>query len=342
MKILIVGDPHIRTEYLNVCESFCSQIKRLVKKGNYDFVVVLGDVLHNHEKVNTVALNTAVNLFEYISKKTELFVLVGNHDYINNSQFLTSNHWLNCLKTCDRITVVDELTHFSLNSKNFVLCPYVPNGRLLDALNSNEEIDWKNADIIFAHQEIRSAKINSNGRLSTTGDVWYSNYPLLISGHIHHKQKIENVIYPGSSLPTSFSDSEQKYVLEYFINESSKNESSDESEVIGEENYIPLDIPIKITTHISINEMNEIDEKNVDENNRLIIEGSNLDFEKLETKNKLKKLEKNGITVVKRVKEMSKEFDKSEIDNNFYNQLKNLISKESDSENLLALFTKLI
>ena len=96
-KILIIGDPHLRAEYMNIVELFCDQIKSICQKNNYEFIVVLGDVLHNHEKINTTVLNKAIDLFETISTDTKLFVLVGNHDMIDNSQFLTTNHWMNCL-----------------------------------------------------------------------------------------------------------------------------------------------------------------------------------------------------------------------------------------------------
>lgn len=325
-KILIIGDPHLRTDCLDICELFCNQIKKIVDENIFNFVVVLGDVLHNHEKINTVALNMAVDLFKYVSQQYKLFVIVGNHDYINNSQFLTSNHWMNCLNGYNNIYVIDKVMTYADSNKQFMFCPYVPNGRLIEALNTVEI--WKSMDIIFAHQEIRSSILNSNGRISTTGDSWYKDYPLLISGHIHHKQKNENVIYPGSSLPTSFSDSDQKYVLIFTLHENNSYN----------EDYIQLNIPLKITKHISLNDI-DTNLETIDKNTRLIIEGDQNSFDEIKTQSKLKQLQSRGINIVKRVKE-STESRVCISDNNFNKQLKQLIEKEINSGDLIKIWNK--
>lgn len=328
INFLVVGDPHLRTDCLDICELFCNQIKEIIMDNKYDYAIILGDVLHNHEKINTTVLNMAVNLFEFISKKTKLYVIVGNHDYINNSQFLTSNHWMNCLNGYENIHIVDNVVKVIHDQHKFVLCPYVPNGRLEDALNNID--NWKNVDIVFAHQELRSVKLNTNGRISTTGDIWYKNYPTIISGHIHHKQKIDNIIYTGSSLPTSFSDSDKKYVLHFTLN-------NDENYV---EKYILLNIPTKVTTHITANSLKSIDH-DLNSNNRIIIEGVSTDFESVEIKQCIKNLEKNGVTIVKRVKENKKMPDVLN-SNDFHTQLKSLIAEETNNDDLLKLYTKLL
>ena len=38
----------------------------------------------------------------------ELYVLVGNHDYINNSQYLSGNHWMTVFKGWENVKVVDK------------------------------------------------------------------------------------------------------------------------------------------------------------------------------------------------------------------------------------------
>ena len=36
-------------------------------------------------------------------------LLVGNHDYINNQQFLTNNHWMNAMKDWNNVTIIDKV-----------------------------------------------------------------------------------------------------------------------------------------------------------------------------------------------------------------------------------------
>lgn len=335
-KILIIGDPHIRSEYYDVCNLFCDQIKNIIlkNKDEYKFVVILGDVLHNHEKINTIALNLATNLFEFISQYLELYILVGNHDYINNSQFLTSSHWMNCLKGIYNINIIDDV---KVKENKYMFCPYVPNGRFIEALETNKEYKWQDMNIIFAHQEIRSVKIFGNKK-STSGDNWHIDNPLLISGHIHQKQKLNNnVIYVGSSLPTSFSDEDDKYILEFEIDALL-------------ENYIKLDIPIRKTKYITINEFNNdyLKQNNFNKNERIIISGNANEFEYIQSE--IKKIEKQGITIIKRLTTTNNEDDenkKSSASNeknniNFYEQLKMTISKQEKSEELNVILNKIL
>ena len=75
-------------------------------------------------------------MFETLSKLKPLYILVGNHDYINNSQFLTDNHWLNCFKNKNNIHIIDNVLLCNHNNLNVIMCPYVPDGRFIEALNN--------------------------------------------------------------------------------------------------------------------------------------------------------------------------------------------------------------
>lgn len=347
-KILVIGDPHIRKEYLHIAELLHKNIVDILKQrgSEYSFVVILGDVLHDHGKISTNAMNIAIDLIKTISESHKLFILVGNHDMINDSQFLTKNHWMNCLKTMNNVTIVDEVISYERKKKKYVMCPFVPTGRFIEALNTLNEKEginensckWQNADTVFGHQEIRCAKMNGDGFPSTKGDVWNSNYPTLISGHIHHKQKLDNVIYPGSSVPTSFSDSEQKYVLEFNPRD-------------GSENYIALNIPVKITNTISVEEFDELEE--FDKNVRIIVEGSQIELEK--RLKQFKKLKTDGLNISERIikdKKLDDDRDgkrenrekRNPIDrkNLFIDNLHAIIDHEENSEELYKIYNKFV
>ena len=84
-------------EFLNKLEIAISNIP------NLDYIIILGDVLHNHETLHTESLNLAVLFFKCCKKYAKTFCLVGNHDYTNNSSFLKQNHWLN-VACCSSVT----------------------------------------------------------------------------------------------------------------------------------------------------------------------------------------------------------------------------------------------
>lgn len=279
--ILVVGDCHLREKHMLVAESFCKQIMNLIKSKKYEYVVILGDVLHNHEKINAEVLNMANTFFKEIADIVPLFVLVGNHDMINNSQYLTDKHWMNCLKGFKNITIVDRV----VSAHNNLFCPYVPNGRLVEALSSFSD-EWMNTRIVFAHQEVRGCK-TAPKMISTTGDVWLKEYPLLISGHIHQKQRLaENVIYPGSSVPTSFTDADQRYVLEF-------------DTITFEEIYVPLDIETKLTQFVDVCDVSSEFVETFNKSHRMIVSGTDVELETV--KPVLASLEKQGVKIVKRV-----------------------------------------
>lgn len=205
-KIICVGDIHIKLDNTHLIDIIEQHIIDYTGEYNVDYVILLGDILHYHEKLHTQSLNRACKFIENISKLTKVICIVGNHDYIQNGEFCSNNHWLNSLKKWNNVFVIDEPKLFEENSKGFICVPYVPPGRFKEALDLYLTKNvWSRVDYIFAHQEFKGCKMGAI--VSETGDEWELNYPLVISGHIHDKQKPqENINYIGACLQHSFSE----------------------------------------------------------------------------------------------------------------------------------------
>lgn len=200
MKFLCIGDVHIKTTNLDYIDLLQRQVEQMAQEVAPDYIVILGDVLHHHERVHTLALNRAYALVRALGEYAPVYILVGNHDYIQNNQFLTENHWMNGMKQWDRVTVVDRVTFIGDVA---ALVPYVPPGRFVEALGAAER--WSARALIFAHQEFRGAKMRAI--TSAVGDEWAEDWPQVISGHIHGRQKVgPNILYVGASIP-SFTES---------------------------------------------------------------------------------------------------------------------------------------
>jgi len=199
LNILCVGDIHIQTSNISNIKIFTEKLYEYIKMNDdiIDLVILMGDILHTHERLHTIPFNIANDLFDKLSKLKPLHVLVGNHDYINNSQFLSENHWMNCFKNKNNITIIDNVIFFSKNNIDIVLCPFVSDGRLIEALNTLKK-DWKKSDCIFGHQLIDGVKMGAI--VAENIEKWESTYPFLISGHIHDKQKINNNVYDNINL----------------------------------------------------------------------------------------------------------------------------------------------
>ena len=214
-NILCIGDIHIQTNNTIDIKIFTEKLYEYIKNNNelIDIVVLMGDILHTHERLHTIPFNIANNMIEQLSIMKPLYILVGNHDYINNSQFLTDNHWMNCFKNKYNIHIVDKAIICKLNNKNIIMCPYVPDGRFIEALNTlqTETFDWKKSDCILGHQLLDGAKMGAI--IAENVEKWDDMFPYLISGHIHDKQQVQNnLYYTGSSMQHAFGESSDKTI----------------------------------------------------------------------------------------------------------------------------------
>lgn len=256
MKVLFIGDVHVKFNNLESVEKMTTVISSV----SVSLIVIAGDVLDTYERINTQLLNKAYELINCCRKKAPTFVLVGNHDFINNSQFLTTNHWMNGMKEWDNVWVVDSPIFYS----DFLFMPYVPVGRFIEALNTTGE-KWKKVTCIFAHQEFKGCKMGFIK--SQEGDRWNTEWPQVISGHIHERQWVENVFYPGSCINHSFSADNQGlsiFTFNPFVEErvklnlqkkQIKNISFQDIKTITETNLLKLNQHTKLCAKGSLNEI---------------------------------------------------------------------------------------
>jgi DNA repair exonuclease SbcCD nuclease subunit len=218
MKALVIGDPHFKyNSDASESEEYVKKIISIAQKHTPLFIVVLGDVLDTHEIVRVQPHKLAESLLEGLSNVAHTYVLMGNHDYINNSQFLTDNHVFGPFKKWPNLTIVDKVIGDAIEDKYFVFVPYVPSGKFSDALDTlvKDGETWEFADCIFAHQEFRGCRprMADDKYKSKTGDVWDEDFPLIISGHIHKAQNVgKNIMYPGNSFQHSYKETCNKYV----------------------------------------------------------------------------------------------------------------------------------
>ena len=209
-KILAIGDPHFKINNLADIDTYIQNVCDIIKREGIDLVIILGDLLHTHEKVHSLVLNKAYDFIRCTRDLARTVVLVGNHDYINNSQFLSENHWMNAMKEWSNVDIVDKGLVIDAAVGKIVLCPYVAPGRFEEALDIIDP-DWKNAAYIFAHQEMYGCKMGAI--ISADGDKWETDYPMLVCGHIHNKQTLQpNLFYTGSSIQHAFGESHDKTV----------------------------------------------------------------------------------------------------------------------------------
>jgi DNA repair exonuclease SbcCD nuclease subunit len=319
IKIIAIGDQHFQINNIPDVELFIEKITKLVKEKKPDFAVLLGDLLHTHERLHTIPLNKAYNFIDNIRKECKTYILVGNHDMCNNQQFLSDNHWLNALKEWDNLVVVDKLIIEKIKSQHFVFCPYVAPGRFEEALNTIGD-EWKNATCIFAHQEFYGCKMGAI--TSIEGDKWSLDYPNVISGHIHKNQTPqENIYYPGSSLQIAFGESENN-IIPYIVFD---EEGSYELEEID------LVLRKKKIIYKTVDEIDDYNIPNTEDELKVSLSGDYNEFKTFKKTKKYKELINKGVKVI---------FKPKRIENEIKNEnIKKIINKNTDD---LTNFKKII
>jgi DNA repair exonuclease SbcCD nuclease subunit len=260
ITFLAIGDPHFKVSNIPDVEIFLSELKKLLEKEKFDFIVNLGDLLDTHRKLDTEPLIKAKEFFELLSSHAPLFSLVGNHDMINNSQFLTNKNWLHTFKNSKlNMTIVEDVVIRNIKGKNFIFMPYVSDGRFNEALQTSEEtmklINENNVVCIFAHQLFSNVKMGA----ITSSEVEDWKYPIpIISGHIHEKQKIKTdesyIYYTGSSMQHAFGESSDKTLAKISVN--------DDNSLSIEE--IKLDLPIRKIKKLILSKIDKYISKNID------------------------------------------------------------------------------
>lgn len=260
-KILCIGDPHFKVSNRGEMRAFVTESIGAIKKHAPDFVVVMGDVLDRHENIHVHALMDACQFLIDLSRLVKTYVLIGNHDRPNNSNFLTDEHPFTALKEYPNIVIVDTV----VKEGEWCFVPYVPPGRFHEALETGgvTRDTITEYTCIFAHQEFKGSSYKNI--VSTIGDVWPEDFPLVISGHIHTYQwPQDNIVYVGAPMQHNFGDPDDCSISLFTF--------SDES--IDEER-IYLNIPKKRVVRIQHDQVKEWLSKddNFNGNTKLVITG---------------------------------------------------------------------
>jgi len=307
--VLFIGDIHIKFGNLKDLEKLKNV---MLQMKDISFIVVAGDLLDTHEKIHSQLMNYAYEFIKSLRTIADVYVLVGNHDYINNQQFLTTNHWMNGMKEWNRVYVVD----YPLFIENkYLLVPYVPPGRFVEALNKIN--NWKNADCIFAHQEIKNCKMGCIK--SIDGDEWDVTWPMLISGHIHERQQIGlNVLYPGSALNHAFG-SDNQGISKFIFTEGTMKEET-----------IDINLDKKSIIYENVTNIENIPSEKLIVQNKLCLSGEQKDIQSFKKSQKYNNLITAGIKVTFKLTKMEKNTTESAVP--YLVILNELIAKENDRD----------
>lgn len=285
--ILIIGDPHFKSSNKIETDILLKKTLKTITKKQVDFVVILGDILDNHEKIDMFCFKRVENFIEQISSLTKVYIIIGNHDRPNNRVFLTDEHAFGAFKKWNNVIIIDDKCEtITWNDKKICIVPYVPNGRFLEALQVNNIIP-NEYNLFFAHSEFKGCKINNLSKSEC--DKWPDDYPLLLSGHIHDYEEVQkNLIYLGTPYQQTYAEKSGKGI--YLLDDDFKLE------------LIKLGIKQKITKTIKAKEVYDV-EIDEDVELKLIIVGTKDEIKSISNNPTLNKKFKNVKIVFKKIQE---------------------------------------
>ena len=298
MKCLCIGDVHVKVSNVIEIDQMIQKLVELASKISPNFIVVLGDVLDRHATIHVSCLIRAEKLIMSLSKIAPTFVLVGNHDRPNNSNFLTEEHPFNAMKLWPNTYIIDKVFSYVFNGAQileadqkantddyrFIFTPYVPPGRLDEALKTISN-PYQDVTCYFAHQEIVGAKMGAI--VSTEGDNWPEDNALMISGHIHDYDFLQNnMVYVGVPLMHSFGDKPDKTVSVFTFTEKE-----------WQQERVDLGLIKKITIYLTPEQVINYSPPK-DKQVKLVIKGDEASIKAIIKLEKIQQLKKQGLKVV--------------------------------------------
>ena len=283
-SVLSVGDIHFHSDRIEEGRLFTLKLVELVRDRKPDLVVLLGDILDHHGRGNLSEVDLLDQLLTLLGSEVDgygrVIALVGNHDAQPAPLFPESN-WIRMFRHFPNVTVVDRAMIFEKRGFRFTFCPYVPPGRLADALDlaifigdgsdlrllTGESIpgdaNFKTTACVFLHQEMQGCHYGPDS--STVGDPWDSEYPPILSGHIHEHEIVDpNIFYIGSSIQANFSESTDKTVWLTKFGGPVENRRSADSEnstknLLNFTERIDLGLPKKVEVRMNFDEIEAFD-----------------------------------------------------------------------------------
>lgn len=233
MKILVVGDLHLKPSQFSMAEKVLAWIRSSIEEIRPDMVVYLGDTFDTHSVIRAEIQGIFDDhLAKTLSPLIETIHLVGNHDQWKPTS--SEYHALRVFKSRRHLKIIEKPEYHM----GLFFVPYIHEASLFPK---------SSAQIAFAHQTFLGASYNSFRPKDgvNTSDV---GAEIIISGHIHGRQMFDNVIYPGTPYASSLSDVDQDKGLMLFDSDTYSYSFIDSpfpryrSIEIREDDALPLDI----------------------------------------------------------------------------------------------------
>lgn len=206
LKILRMGDPHIRPSNIAEAERLMEFTMKIIVNAKVDRFEILGDLFHTHAVIRLEVLEFWNRWLQAFSDIVETVVLVGNHDQTGDYQ--NGTHALEVFKRIQngKLKIIDRPTQIGI----FGYVQYIHGeSAFTDAVR---QLASSGSKVLVCHSEFSGSQYD-NGFYAPHG-FNPDNLPIdtIISGHIHKEQVIAGgkVDYPGTPKWDTASDANER------------------------------------------------------------------------------------------------------------------------------------
>jgi len=212
IKILRIGDPHVKVNNLEESEVLMRYALELATNEKVNRIEILGDLFHTHSVLRLEVLNFWHKWLTIFCGLCETVVLEGNHD--QSGDYSNAYSALSVFKLYEHRNLKVVTEPWLLGRIGYI--PYThDNESFLAKANGLAE---QGATVLVVHQTLMGSKYESGFYASDGADTTKISDKVIhiISGHIHSKQEFGRVSYPGTGRWDNAADANQPKGLHVF------------------------------------------------------------------------------------------------------------------------------
>ncbi len=212
MRILRIGDPHIKWSNLEEAEKLFHFINDQILEIKPDRVEILGDLFHTHAVIRLEVLEFWNGWLDVLvaHEDVEFVVLIGNHDMTGSYHSHTS--------------ALGVFKHMARKHRNLKIVENPRTEGIYGYVSYTHDrntfydiargLASEGAKILVCHQSFLTSKFESGTYDPDGFDPSQIPFDLIISGHIHAHQKCiadgKTIIHPGTPKWDTLSDANQE------------------------------------------------------------------------------------------------------------------------------------
>jgi len=203
IKILRLGDPHVRPSNINESDKLLQFVVDIALEHKVDRIEILGDLFHTHSVLRLEVLEFWTDWLDTLNDLCPTYVLVGNHD--QSGDYGSNSNALSVFSKLKNKNIHIVETAMIVGSIGYMAYVHDQKRFLELALGLKEQ----GVKTLVCHQTFAGSQYE-NGFYAPDG-INPDDLPfeIIISGHIHAMQRFGKVIYPGTARWDSISDSNE-------------------------------------------------------------------------------------------------------------------------------------